>query len=80
MKVAIIGAGINGLYLGWKLSEKNHQVTVFERKKQIGESVVCSGLFSQRILDFIPQSIVGSFIIPPLAHWGRVILLRGVGT
>ncbi len=56
MKVAIIGAGINGLYLGWKLSEKNHQVTVFERKKQIGESVVCSGLFSQRILDFIPQS------------------------
>jgi flavin-dependent dehydrogenase len=56
MKIGIVGAGINGLYLGWKLSEKNHQVTVFERKKQIGESVVCSGLFSQRILDFIPQS------------------------
>lgn len=56
MKIAIVGGGINGLYLGWKLSEKNHQVTIFERKKQIGENAVCSGLFSQRILDFIPQS------------------------
>jgi len=56
MKIGIIGGGINGLYLAWKLSEKNHQVTVFERKKQIGENAVCSGLFSQRILDFIPQS------------------------
>jgi len=56
MKIAIVGGGVNGLYLAWKLSEKNHQVTVFERKKQIGENAVCSGLFSQRILDFIPQS------------------------
>jgi len=56
MKIAIIGGGINGLYLAWKLSEKNHQVTILERKKQIGDNVVCSGLFSQRILDFIPQS------------------------
>jgi flavin-dependent dehydrogenase len=56
MRVAIVGGGINGLYLAWKLSEKNHQVTIFERKKQIGENAVCSGLFSQRILDFIPQS------------------------
>lgn len=56
MRVGIVGAGINGLYLGWKLSEKGHQVTIFEKNKQIGKSVVCSGLFSQRILDFIPQS------------------------
>ena len=56
MKIGIVGGGINGLYLAWKLSEKNHQVTVFEKKKQIGDNVVCSGLFSQRILDFIPQS------------------------
>jgi flavin-dependent dehydrogenase len=56
MKIAIVGGGVNGLYLAWKLSEKNHQVIIFERKKQIGENAVCSGLFSQRILDFIPQS------------------------
>lgn len=55
MKIAIVGAGINGLYLAWKLSEKGHQVTVFEKKGEIGNDI-CSGLFSQRILDFIPLS------------------------
>jgi len=55
MKIGIIGAGINGLYLAWKLSEKGHQVTVFERKNKIGNDI-CSGLFSQRILKFIPSS------------------------
>jgi len=55
MRVAIIGGGICGLYLAWKLSEKGHKITVFEKKKKIGQNF-CSGLFSQRILDFIPQS------------------------
>ena len=55
MKIAIIGAGICGLYLSWKLSEKGFNVTVFERREKIGKAA-CSGLFSQRILDFIPQS------------------------
>jgi len=55
MRVAIIGGGICGLYLAWKLSEKGHKITVFEKKKKIGQNV-CSGLFSQRILDFVPQS------------------------
>lgn len=55
MRVAIIGGGICGLYLAGKLSEKGHEITVFERKKEIGQGI-CSGLFSERILDFIPQS------------------------
>jgi len=55
MKVLIIGAGTAGLYLSWKLAEKGEQVVVFERKKEIGTEV-CSGLFSQRILEFIPQA------------------------
>ena len=55
MRVAIIGGGICGLYLAGKLSEKGHEITVFERKKEIGQEI-CSGLFSERILDFIPQS------------------------
>jgi flavin-dependent dehydrogenase len=55
MKVAIVGGGICGLYLSWKLSERGFKVSVFEKKKEIGKKS-CSGLFSKRILDFIPQS------------------------
>ncbi|MFH1036773.1 MAG: FAD-dependent oxidoreductase [Patescibacteria group bacterium] len=55
MKTAIVGAGICGLYLAWKLSEKGENVTVFEKKEKIGKEV-CSGLFSKKILDFIPES------------------------
>jgi len=54
-KIAIIGAGICGLYLAWKLSEKGHNIIIFEKKKETGNAV-CSGLFSQRILEFIPES------------------------
>jgi len=55
MKIAIIGAGISGLYLAWKLSERNNEVIVFEKKKRIGKEV-CSGLFSEKIFNFIPES------------------------
>jgi len=55
MRIAIIGGGISGLYLAWKLSEKKHDITVFERKREISNNA-CSGLFSQRILEFIPES------------------------
>ena len=55
LKVAIVGAGICGLYLAWKLSEKGYRVIVFEKRNKIGKES-CSGLFSERILKFIPQS------------------------
>lgn len=55
MKIAVIGAGINGLYIGKKLAELGHKVTIFEKKKEIGNNV-CSGLFSMRLLDFIPEA------------------------
>jgi digeranylgeranylglycerophospholipid reductase len=54
MKTAIVGAGICGLYLAWKLSEGGNEVTVFERKKKIGKEA-CSGLFSEKILKFFPD-------------------------
>ena len=52
-KVAIVGAGIIGLYLAWKLREKGNEVVVFEKKNKIGRKV-CSGLISERLKDFIP--------------------------
>jgi flavin-dependent dehydrogenase len=55
MKVAIIGAGICGLYLAWKLSENGQEVIIFEKKAEIGKEV-CSGLVSERILEFVPES------------------------
>jgi len=55
MKIGIIGGGICGLYLSWKLSEAGHEVFVFERKSEIGNKI-CSGLFSERIFNFVPQS------------------------
>lgn len=36
MKIAIIGAGFTGLTAAWRLSQKGHQVTVFEKEKTTG--------------------------------------------
>ncbi len=55
MRVAIIGAGICGLYIAWKLAKEGNDITVFEKKEKIGKEA-CSGLFSERILNFIPES------------------------
>ena len=51
-KIAIIGAGIVGLYIAIKLKEKGEEVIVFEKEKEVGNKP-CSGLISKRIEDFI---------------------------
>ncbi|MEM5804300.1 MAG: hypothetical protein QXU82_00390 [Candidatus Aenigmatarchaeota archaeon] len=54
MKVGIIGCGIVGAYLAWKLAESN-EVYLFEEKAKIG-SKPCSGLISERLWDFVPRN------------------------
>jgi len=36
MKIAIIGAGLTGLVAGYRLSQKGHKVTIFEKGSDIG--------------------------------------------
>jgi protoporphyrinogen oxidase len=36
MKIAIVGGGISGLTAGWRLSQKNHRVFIFEKNKKPG--------------------------------------------
>jgi len=75
MKIAIIGAGICGLYLAWKLAKKGEAVTVFEKREKIGGKI-CSGLFSERILEFIPgsQRLIENEIESALIHFPRQTL------
>ena len=54
MRIGIIGAGICGAYLSYKLSKK-HDVIVFESKPKIGNKA-CSGLVSERLWNFIPKN------------------------
>ncbi len=53
MRVAIVGAGICGLYLTKILSQKGNEVFLFEKKEVLGEKA-CSALYSERIFDFFP--------------------------
>jgi len=55
MKVAIVGAGIVGTYLAWRLARKGLEVSVFEQKENIGGKV-CSGLISRRLWHFFPEN------------------------
>lgn len=53
-KVAIVGAGIVGTYLAWRLAKKGADVSVFEQKSEVGGKA-CSGLISKRIWHFFPE-------------------------
>jgi len=54
-KIAVIGGGITGIYLSWKLAEKGQDVYLFEKRDKVGKEA-CSGLFSNRILEIIPET------------------------
>ncbi|MFH1820399.1 MAG: FAD-dependent oxidoreductase [Candidatus Nealsonbacteria bacterium] len=69
---AIIGAGITGLYLAQKLSEQGHKVTLFEKRSEIGK-MACSGLFSEEVLAFFPESesLVENRITSVVVHFPK---------
>jgi flavin-dependent dehydrogenase len=55
IKVAVVGGGVMGLYISWKLAEAGHEVSLFDKKKEdtLGKKC-CSVLVSERIKQFIP--------------------------
>lgn len=55
IKVAVVGGGVMGLYISWKLSEAGHDVSLFDKKKEntLGHKC-CSALVSERIKQFVP--------------------------
>lgn len=55
MKTAIIGGGVCGLYLAKNLAQRGIKITILERKKTIGKAC-CSGLFSERLFDHLPEA------------------------
>jgi digeranylgeranylglycerophospholipid reductase len=52
MKIAIIGAGPIGSYAGYLLAKSGHDVNIYERKKEIGKPVQCTGIFTSDFDDF----------------------------
>ena len=46
MKVAIIGAGPMGSYAAYLLANSGHDVSIYERKKEIGLPIQCTGLLT----------------------------------
>jgi len=73
--IAIIGAGIIGLYLAWKLSKKGYKVNVFEKEKSLKDKP-CSGLISERLKNFVPfdNSIVEKEIDSCLIHFPKTTI------
>ena len=46
MKIVIIGAGPIGSYAGYLLAKSGHDVNIYERKKEIGSPIQCTGLLT----------------------------------
>jgi flavin-dependent dehydrogenase len=71
-KIAIIGAGIAGLYLGWRLRQKGYEVVILEKKDKIGGKA-CTALVSERIKEYLPigNDIYGKKVDSVLVHFPK---------
>ncbi len=71
-KVAVIGAGIIGLYTAVKLRQKGFSVVVFEKNDRVGKKP-CSALISERIKEHIsvPDNLYQRKVTSVLVHFPK---------
>lgn len=73
MKVAIIGAGISGLYAGDILSQQGYDVTLFEASDRVGGRIATKTIHERLFLEMGAAEIHGnkSVIFEMLKHLGQ---------
>ncbi len=59
--IAVIGAGPIGSYTAYQLADKGFDVCLLERKREIGEGVICAGIISKEA--FIRYDLPGESIL-----------------
>jgi len=74
-RVAVIGAGIIGLYTAIKLRQKGFSVVVFEKNDRVGKKP-CSALISERIKEYIliPNYLYQRKVASILVHFPKKAL------
>lgn len=54
--VIIIGAGSAGNYAAFELASLGYEVIVFDKKREVGEGICCTGIVGRECLDALPLS------------------------
>jgi len=77
-KPVIVGAGVIGNYLAWKLSSNDRPPIVLDKKEKVGVPVQCSGLVSPRIKELIkpPSSIIVNEIKGAVLHFPNETMIQ----
>lgn len=56
MKIAVIGAGPAGCYCAYLFSKNGYSVEIYEKNKEIGKPVQCTGILSDYFIKIMPPS------------------------
>ena len=75
-EVAIIGSGPVGSTIAYYLSQKNIDVTLIDKKKQIGCPLQCAGILSKHIFEYneLPESLILNTVKGAFLHTNNHIL------
>lgn len=76
MRIAIVGAGVAGAYLGHMLEQRNHKIEIFEMSKQYAHWPICAwGTFENVLSKFSMQA--GLNFDNYVLHRGKKLTVKG---